>query len=1435
MITADPQRRVTILAQIQDSLARDAAPEDRDLLSAFAPTAFAGMPDSIALRLPPEALAARIREYFRFVARTMPPAFQMYKGLPGLHVAVRNPDEKEERAAGLADGGPHEATIIETHTPDAPFIFESLKNYFQKEGLRVFSAVHPIFTVKRQWERIAQIGGPADDGSKELFCQFRIERIDARERLRRIEHQVYALLKTVFLAVEDFPDMVRAARDIGPRLRSRRGEPGDAESAKAFLDWLLSDNYVLIGMMRYAPSAQGGDGTLHADENSALGVFTDPTLVPTVFPNFMEQEQTHLRPAADDDRIIDIDYCTNAYAIHHLEPIDDIVIREWNADGSLAGATLLLGRLAKGALTARPQDVPLLKEKLAWIQRESGASPNSHAARETRALFNHFPRRELLYSDAASLKQIIDRMVYMSGDDEVVVTTRQGVGYQAVLIAFSDLRYSHKAEEDLKAALTEEFGPVTFNTWADMGAVALLMFYLDESTLEHPVDAQQVRELAKKTISTWEDQVADNLEAAFGALEGRRLFKRYIRTETRSGIYRESTTPGEVPEDLKRFEQLDAQLETSVIPHHGDSATLKVYSPRVLGLSETLRTLQNLGLPVQEEMSTPLTLPEGRKGFISRLKVETAPPVIAAMIAGEDRLREALRAIEEERATDDPLNALVLLEGLTWRDVEVLRTLRNHLLQIRPTYAADTLNGVLLRNSKVAGALYRLFASRFEPGFQGVREATMDDADNVVRAALRDVKSLFDDEVLRGIDNLIRSTVRTNAYQRPERPVFSIKVDASRVEGMVSPRPLFEIYVHSRKLEGIHLRGGKVARGGIRWSDRHDDFRTEVLGLMKTQMVKNSIIVPVGSKGGFVLKGDLPPRPALDAYLIDRYREFISGLLDITDNMIGGEVVHPPEVVRHDDDDPYLVVAADKGTAHLSDTANQVSQQYGFWLGDAFASGGSNGYDHKKEGITARGAWECVRHHFRTFGVDVQEQPFTMAGIGDMAGDVFGNGALRSKAIKLVAAFNHVHIFIDPNPDPARSFVERDRLFNTPRSTWKDYDASLISAGGGVFDRSAKSIPLSAEARALLEIADEQASGEEVIRHILSSKVDLLYNGGIGTYLKASTEEDAEVGDRSNDRVRVDANVVRARVIGEGGNLGLTQRARLEYWGCGGTLNTDAIDNSGGVDMSDHEVNIKILLDVLVRDKQIQSRADRNRILKEMTDDVSDLVLADNVNQSMALTLDGLRGAADYDGMVAFVEELITSGIVNRQDDAVPTRDELQANPAKDRGLPRPLASVLLGHTKNWAFARVLQTPFPDSATGQPFLVCYFPTLLRERFVDQFAKHPLRREIVATGAINHLINNAGMTFLSRLMADTKKDIGEVVAAYLDADRESGAVDLRAGLPQAGLSPQEDYQARLQIEEALEKATRAILAGKGPDLKKALKGLKILGAREAAVK
>jgi glutamate dehydrogenase len=1420
MITADTARRAAILQEIRQRLEHDASPEDRELLLAFLAVVYPEIPDAISLHLDAKELAARLKTYFHFVARTMAPEHQLYRGLPGIHVAVHNPDAAEEALAGSASGHHREVTIVETHTPDAPFIFESLKNFLQKEGLRVFSAIHPIFTVRRQWERIVWIGSHSEDGSRELYTQFRIERVEARDKQRRLEHQIYSLLKAVFLAVEDFKEMAGAMREMLQRVRPRRPEIS-AEAPKAFLQWLLDDNYVHLGMLRYQPDA---DGVLHDDPGAALGAFKDPSLIPVVFPGLNERIEAHLTPRAGDDGIIDVDYCTDASAIHHLEPIDDIVVREWAPDGSLAAATLVLGRLAKGAFATRAQDIPLLREKLAWLLEQSGVLTNSHAYREIRATFNHFPKRELLYADKASLKAIIDQMVYMSSDDEIAVTLRHGRGYQAVNVAFSGLRYSRKAEEELKTVLADAFGPISFNTWADCGTNGVLVFYFDQATLEHSIDVGKVRELTRRVITTWEDQTLHEIEKVFGPMEGRRLFKKYVRTETRSGIYREATKPEEVPDDLRHFELLEGRLEISVIPRTLDAVTLKLYSPRPLGLTETLRTLQNLKLSVVNELSIPLTLPDGRKGWLARLQIEAEPRVIAAVEQAQDRLCETLRALQEERATDCPLNGLVLLEGLTWREVEVLRTLRNHLLQIRPHYNADTINSVMLRSSTVARALFDQFAARFDPSRHASRELLMVEADRAFRQALQKVTSLVDDEILRGLDNLIRAAVRTNFYQHPERPVIAIKVRSEKVEGMVSPRPLYEVYVHSRRLEGIHLRGGKVARGGIRWSDRHDDFRTEVLGLMKTQMVKNAIIVPVGSKGGFALKGSVPPRPALDAYLIDRYRQFVSGLLDVTDNLVHGEVVHPPEVVRYDDDDAYLVVAADKGTAHLSDTANQVSAQYGFWLGDAFASGGSVGYDHKKEGITARGAWECVEEHFHNLGIDGRTEPFTMAGIGDMSGDVFGNGVLRSRATRLVAAFDHRHIFIDPTPDPEKSFAERERLFKLPRSSWRDYDVKLISRGGGVFDRGAKSIPVGPEMRTLLDIDAGEVSGEEMIRRILTARVDLLYNGGIGTYVKASWETDEVVGDRANDRVRVDGRDVRARVVAEGGNLGLTQQARIEYWMRGGLINTDAVDNSGGVDMSDHEVNLKILLDHLMRTGVIKSRSERNNLLVEMTDEVSELVLADNRHQALALTLDGLRTAAKYEEAVKFVDELETAGIVSRTDDALPAREELLESPAHERGLPRPVLAVLMGHTKNWAFRKLLATDVVDHPVAHPFLESYFPKRLRASYVQHFDAHALKREIIATSVVNHLINHAGVQFLHRMMTMTGADIGQVVLAYLQADSESRAEEQREKVVSVGRAVVEQHAALLQIEETIEAAAFRALKGKEDEAPKSLESV-----------
>ena len=1399
MITEDPEKRAQITARVIQILASKASPEDERLVASFAPVILEEASDRILFMLPPEVMAERLLRHFNFIVHDVPPSIQLFKGPPGIHVSVYNPCEEEALAMGGGAGLPLETTVVRTHTLDAPFLFESLKNYFSKAGLRVYSAVHPIFTVKRQWERIVWIGEPHEEGTKESYCYFQIEPVDSKEKLRRMQHEIFSILKCVFLAVEDYLPMLSLVRETSRLLHDRSEGAKELDSAREFVEWLIDENYVFLGVARYSI---GHNGQPHRITDNVTGVFNDPELLPVVFPGLLDEIESHLYPDPADSRIVSLDFCRNASAIHHLYPIDYIVLRHWDREGRFSGATLLLGRFARGAFAQRAERIPILKEKIHYIIDEIGVREKSHIYREVVATYNRMPMRELFYSAPSALKALIEPIAFMVRDEDIVVRTRKGAGYIALAVAFSRLRYSYGVEQNITRVLANTFGPVSFQTSADCGSANLLLFYFDLDRVDRPIDEDEVRRIVVPLVTGWEDSVSAALEARFGEREGRRLFRRYVTHETRSGLYREITLPEMVPDDVLHLQNLEGRIEIRIVPQSPETATLHMYSMHALGLTETLKTLENFGLEVTDEIRIPLLLPEDRQCFLYRYEVRGSEDRVKVLKSGEDRFVEAFRRLDEEQATNDALNLLILSVGLNWREVELLRTVRNYLLQIRPYYTADTVNRVLLNNSSVSRALFDYFDARLNPQKGKNRQDAMNSAELQVLTALESVTSLAEDEVLRAFYNLLQNVLRTNFYQIPERPVFCIKIDSRKVEIMPDPRPMFEIYVHSNRIEGIHLRGGRVARGGIRWSDRHDDFRTEVLGLMQTQMLKNTIIVPVGSKGGFVLKGEIPAPPAIDAYLINRYSEFISGLLDVTDNILDATILHPPEVVRHDPDDAYLVVAADKGTAHLSDTANNISVQYGYWMGDAFASGGKTGYDHKQLGITARGAWECVKHHFRNLAMDIQIQPFTVCGIGDMSGDVFGNGMLLSKAIKLVAAFDHRHIFIDPDPDLAKSYGERDRIFRLKRSSWRDYDLSAISAGGGIFDRSARAIKLTPQMKALLGIPAESASGEEVIRRILTAQVDLLYNGGIGTYVKSTGETNADVGDHSNDRVRVNAVDVRARVVGEGGNRGFTQKGRIEYWLQGGLINTDALDNSGGVDTSDHEVNIKILLDMLVKKSIVKSKDERNQMLADMSEEVASLVLADNVNQSRALSLDGLRSAAQFDEFVDLVDAMMNNGIIDKSGAQIPSRDMLVQNSQKARGLPRPLLADLLCYTKMWGYDQILQSRLPDSPITHSFLDAYFPKPLRDKYSSHFPEHPLRREIIATAVINYVVNNGGIALLARLTG-SQTTLEQAVSAYLTADRESSAAVARQKILESGLPAEAEHVELLKIEEELE--------------------------------
>ena len=750
---------------------------------------------------------------------------------------------------------------------------------------------------------------------------------------------------------------------------------------------------------------------------------------------------------------------------------------------------------------------------------------------------------------------------------------------------------------------------------------------------------------------------------------------------------------------------------------------------------------------------------------------------------------QAFAAVWRGEAENDGFNRLVLGAGLTAREVAILRGYSKYLRQVGSAFSQAYMERTLAGNPHIARLLVELFHARFDPARLPDPEDEASGLGKRLEAAIDAVAGLDEDRILRSFLALVQATLRTNWFQsRPPGHPVAFKLDPAQVPDVPLPRPRYEIFVCSPRVEGVHLRGGRVSRGGLRWSDRREDFRTEVLGLMKAQMVKNAVIVPVGAKGGFVMKrppvapsGGAADRETMAAEVAACYRDFVSALLDLTDNIVGGEVVHPPAVWAYDGDDPYLVVAADKGTATFSDLANSIAAEYGFWLGDAFASGGSSGYDHKKMGITARGAWESVKRHFRDFGVDADTAPITVVGIGDMSGDVFGNGMLCSRALRLVAAFDHRHVFIDPNPDAERSAAERERLFNLARSSWADYDPSLISPGGGVFPRTAKSIPLSPEARAALGTDADVLRPADLVRAVLRAPVDLLWNGGIGTYVKASTESHGEVGDKTNDAVRIDAGELRARVVGEGGNLGFTQRARIEYALAGGRINTDAIDNSAGVDCSDHEVNIKILLDAVVADGEMTVRQ-RDRLLAEMTDEVAAMVLRDNYDQTGALATARAQAAAMVDVHARYLRKLESEGSLDRTIEFLPGDDVLAQRRSAGTGLTAPEFAVLLAYTKLDVSHRLLASDACEDPWFERELTAYFPGPLREqRFGPALARHPLRREIIATRVTNLLVDRAGTSFIHRITEETGAAVPELARAHAAAWEIFGLGELWSGV------------------------------------------------------
>jgi glutamate dehydrogenase len=1275
------------------------------------------------------------------------------------------------------DGWEAPYTIIEFCLGDRPFIVDSIKAELKRKNVELLYLLHPILSVQRDGE--GKFVSLSDEGQREAFELYFVER-QGSEQLKTLKSAVRDVLEDVVLSTRDYHLMRDKAGDIAQYLQhlSERGTtPEQREELReyaSFMRWLQDDNYVFLGYREYDILDKHSVPHLQVNAASGLGILTKMAESAYQESVPLSAIPEGLRERVTGGRTLVVTKTNAESTVHRPARMDYIGVKKLSDTWQVIGEQRFVGLFTSKGLSTPVADIPILRLKLRRVFELDKAVPGSHDYKQITAIFNSMPREELFWRGAEELHDDIRAIMSLEQEQGVRLTIRPdplGRGLAAMVIMPRE-RFNAEVRRSIQDYLQNRLEATHVDYQLAMGEdESQLRFHFFFTTQKHilSVDVNELERDVADLTRTWEDELLSKLVQSKGDSEARKLFEAY--SQAFSDGYKADTSGTTAVRDIEQFEKLSAARYCVDVLNSLDSDTTQVkiyHHNRGLVLSEVMPVLENLGLRVIEQISYPLEdkpfdkTAKARGLDIFRVQDQGGQPL--NVLEHGERLREALTSLLLGQSENDRLNKLVLYGSLTLRQVSLLRAYLFYYAQLNavtsPRFVADT----LLSHPQIAKLLFEAFYAKFDPK-SDARVETFARYQTQVLEALNTVSSLPEDTVIRGLLNLIDASIRTNFFLNKE--TISFKLESRKVSHMPEPRPLFEIAVSGLGVSGTHLRGGKVARGGLRWSDRPDDFRTEVLGLMKTQMTKNAVIVPVGSKGGFVLKRAPQDREALRAYVQEQYKNYIRGLLDITDNLVEGKVIHPEKVVVYDDADPYLVVAADKGTATFSDLANETAAEYNFWLGDAFASGGSYGYDHKKEGITARGAWECVSRHFREMGINITEQTFTCVGIGDMSGDVFGNGMLYTDKLKLQGAFNHQHIFLDPNPDVAKSFAERQRLFVLPRSSWTDYDRSVLSEGGGIFERSAKAILLSPQVKTMLGVTQDYLSGQELIQALLKMPVDLLWNGGIGTYVKASTETHAEVGDSSNDLVRVNANELRAKVVGEGGNLGFTQLARIEYARAGGRINTDAIDNSAGVDMSDHEVNIKILLQPLITSGEL-SFMQRNRLLKEMTNDVNALVLKDNYSQSLCLSLAEKRSRDDLSIFDAQMDYLTEHGNLNPSVEFLPSKKQLLERQKANEGLTRPELAILLAYTKMGIYRWLLDSKLPDEPYFQHYLDDYFPEVLARRYPEAIRGHALRREIIATQFTNRVVDLLGITFVQRLVRDTGAAPGEIIRTALIA-------------------------------------------------------------------
>ncbi|HEY1627482.1 MAG TPA: NAD-glutamate dehydrogenase [Streptosporangiaceae bacterium] len=1316
-------------------------------------------------------VAGYLRAYYRRVAtEDLAPAAQL-AAVAYVH-AVLGLNRPQGRAlVKVTDAA------VDIVTDDMQYLVDSVTTELNKHRADIDVIVHPLLRVRRDVTGAlhgtrALNGGDEPGELTESWIHVEIGRPGDRVDPEQLAADLRRVLDDVRVAVEDRAKLLATAMELAKSL-------DDVPDAADLLRWLAEGHFTFLGYREY-DLVPGADGVgLRGVPGTGLGILRHDRQGPDSVVTLPAEAQARATDAAE--RLV-MAKANSRSTVYRSNYLDYISIKRLSADGAVSGEYRFLGLYTYAAHAESVTQIPVLRDKVAQVLAGAGLAADSHDGKDLVEILETYPREELFEIPAAELTPIALGVLRLRERRQTrLFLRRDSYGrYMSCLVYLPRDRYTTYVRLRTQEILRDALHGTSVDYSAMVGESALARLYVvirpEKGRLLPEPSPQQVADLERQiaaAVRSWGEDLVAEAVRLLGEDGAARLLDTCVGTVNIPETYKADVSATDAVGDLStiaRLRELGSEFAVQLSGDH-ERWALRVYragSP--ITLSDVLPQLQHMGLEVVDEHPYEFRGQVAHSSFWI-YEFGLRAPAMAASGTAARVFEEALTALWHGQTEDDGFNALVLSAGLTWREVTLLRSCARYLRQAGMRFSEEYVQRVLRSNAAITRLLVRLFESRFDPSRQGGVSERCEAITEELRGQLDEVQSLDADRILRSYLALIDATLRTNYYQARGSEYLVLKLAPDTIPGLVTPLPKFEIYVYSPRFEAVHLRFGPVARGGLRWSDRQEDFRTEVLGLVKAQEVKNAVIVPSGSKGGFVCKRlpDPADREAYQGEVLACYQRFISAMLDVTDNISGPNVVPPPDLVRRDGDDPYLVVAADKGTATFSDYANAIAAKYGFWLGDAFASGGSEGYDHKKMGITARGAWESVRVHFASLGLNPDTDEFTAVGIGDMSGDVFGNGMLLSRHMKLVAAFDHRHVFADPAPDPAVSFAERERLFDLPRSSWADYNETLISAGGGIWPRSVKSVPVSIQLRDALglDATVTALSPDELISAILKAPVDLLWNGGIGTYIKAANQTNADAGDRANDAVRVNGGQLRARVIGEGGNLGLTQGGRIEFSLSGGLVNTDFIDNSAGVDTSDHEVNIKILLADAIRSGSL-AQADRHPLLIEMTDEVAALVLRHNYRQNMALATARSQAESMLHVHARYLRKLVRDKRLSPEGDVLPTDRDLAERRSTGQGLTNPELSLLLAHTKIAAGQDVIASSLPDDPYLRRVLLGYFPGPLRERFADLMESHRLRREIITTIAVNEMVDYSGTTFLFRLSEETGASVPDLTRAWLVA-------------------------------------------------------------------